>query len=183
MEKKYLATHIRCVFLILGTLLSSLAKGQSSSPEEYQVKAVFLYNFTRFIEWPATSFNSSSSPFVIGIIGGNPFGSFLEEAIKDESVGMHKIIIRHYSDFNLIGDCHILFINYKDKEMIKQTLAAVKDKNILTVNEWQRFVEIGGMVQFINEGNRIKLIINNNAVKSARMQASSKLLSVAQIYD
>ena len=168
--------------LMFYILFSSPIKAQINSPEEYQLKAVFLYNFTRFVDWPLHSFSNSNSPFVIGIVGNDPFGSNLEEAIRGESVGSHTMIIQHYSEITESTNCHLLFINSKDPDEIRGILEAVKGKNILTVNEYSKFPQLGGMVQFINENNKIKLVINNNAVKVTQLQISSKLLSVARIY-
>jgi hypothetical protein len=163
-------------------LCSLISFGQSQVASEYQVKAVFLYNFSRFIDWPSTSFTSSSSPFVIGIIGDDPFGPYLEEAVAGENIDNHPIIIQHYSDVRDIGECHILYINYHDPERVKRTISALSNKSTLTVNEVPNFVRWGGIVQFFTEKNKIRLQINTEAAKSAQLKISSKLLSVAQIF-
>ena len=94
---------------------SSAQKGANS---EAKIKAVFLYNFTRFVEWPARSFSSETAPFVIGIIGEDPFGAYIEQAIVGEKVNSHPIVIRRFNSIAEIEDCHILFVNLHDGGMI-----------------------------------------------------------------
>jgi hypothetical protein len=171
-----------CVILFLCTIPSYVSHSQYPSTEEYQVKAVFLYNFSRFVEWPESSYAGSNAPFVIGILGGNPFGNYLDETIKGEAIGSHIMTVHHFRDINDIDNCQILFINYKDPEMIKKTVDALAGRNILTVNEYSNFVRQGGMIQFYTEMSKIKLMINTASVKNTQLQISSKLMRVAKIY-
>lgn len=154
---------------------------QSSSAKEYQIKAVFLYNFTHFIDWPPTAFESSYAPFVIGIIGNDPFGSYLDAAVESERIGTHLIKLNRYSSVADIQKCHILYVASNDPEEIKRILQSVNGKNVLTVGDTPNFIRWGGMVRFFKEENKIRLQINNTVAKSARLKISSKLLRVAQV--
>jgi hypothetical protein len=173
--------RIGCVVALLLTTFTKTNIAQSTT-EEYQVKAVFLYNFSRFVDWPENSFNSPNAPFVVGVIGGDPFGYFLEETVKGEVVHNHVMTIHHFQDLSEIDNCHILYINYKDPDQIKKTLDAVNGKNILTVNDNSNFVRMGGMIQFYTEMNKIKLMINSAAIKQSQLEISSKLMRVAKVY-
>lgn len=158
----------------------SLLHGQNKTAGEYQVKAVFLYNFTQFVEWPESIFHSPEEPFVIGIAGENPFGSFLYETVAGEKCGTHPILIKYFNKTEDIGNCHMLYIHSEDLQEIKKILASVPPKNILTVNDIVGFAREGGMIQFYLEDNKLRLRINVERSKAAGLKISSKLLSVAK---
>jgi hypothetical protein len=170
-----------CLVLLL-LMASPQTISSQAVPEEYQVKAVFLYNFSRFIDWPESSFPTPNSPFVIGILGEDPFGNYLEETVRGEAVGTHVMTIHHFQNISDIENCHILFISYKDPDKIRKALDALAGKNILTVNENTNFAKMGGMIQFYDELSKIKLMINESAIKDTQIQISSKLMKVARIY-
>ena len=167
------------IFIVCILLTVQFAQAQTSS--EYQVKAVFLYNFTRFVDWPATSFESANSPFVIGILGSDPFGTYIDETVSGESTGEHPIVIKRFKTVKDIDNCHILFINSTDAEAIKSILADTKEKKILTVSDANNFASLGGIIGFFIENNKIRMQINTEAAKAASLSISSKLLGVAKI--
>lgn len=154
--------------------------GQNNVVTEHQVKAVFLYNFTQFIAWPPASFKSPDEPFIIGIIGNDPFGSFLDETVAEEKIGTHPIGVQRYNDPKNIGHCHILYINSNDKESIKTILSAVSEKSILTIGDHPDFCQWGGIVRFFTDQNKIRLQINVEQSRAVGLNISSKLLSVAK---
>jgi hypothetical protein len=180
-ERNALLCFFAGVILLLTGFISAQEKPASNSTE-YQLKAVFLYNFTRFIDWPENAFHSVDAPFVIGIVGDNPFGNYLQEVVNNDSVGLHPIIIKYFSKPEKVADCHLLFINSNDPEQIKSVLNITSGKSILTVNDTPNFSRWGGHVQFYNQQNRIKLQINASATKDAHLTVSSKLLNLARIY-
>ncbi len=160
-----------------------LLLAQSSPPKEYQVKAVFLFNFTQFVEWPSTAFNSAADPFVIGILGEDPFGDYIKETIAGEQFMGHPLVVQHYTTAKDIGNCHILFINSNDPKKIKATLSAVVNRSILTVSDTDNFAYLGGMIGFVTRDNKIRLQIKPAAAKDTGLNISSKLLRVADIID
>lgn len=151
------------------------------TPSENKVKAVFLYNFTRFIDWPKEAF-SSNATFKIGILGKDPFGNFLEETMRGENVSGNLIVIERFNNLKDVKNCHILFINLKDEERIKEAIAATKDKNILTISENKDFVKWGGMIRIYSEDNRIRMQINDTAARKSDIKISAKLLNIAEVY-
>ena len=166
---------------LLWTLLAnSFSFGQNKAASEYQVKAVFLYNFTQFIEWPQSAFNSADDPFIIGIIGDDPFSSYLDEAIAGEKVGTHPLVIKRFNEVREISECHMLYINSDDLDWVRRVLSYVSHKNILTVSEVPDFNRYGGIIRFFTEDKRIRLQINVEKSKDAQLNISSKLLSVAK---
>ncbi len=171
----------KAALIILLCLFVTRASAQVKPAPEYQLKAVFLYNFTHFIDWPSTAFESADEPFVIGIIGNDPFGSYLETTVSGEMISTHPIIIKRYQDPAQIEHCQVLFINSRDEGSIKNILATISNRNILTVSDADNFARMGGIIGFYTEKNKIRMQINSNAAKNAQLVISSKLLSVAQV--
>ena len=154
---------------------------QTAAPKEYQIKAVFLYNFTHFINWPEEAFENQYAPFIIGIVGKDPFGPALADAIADERIGSHLIRIKRFNSIKEIEKCHILYIGTPDPDEIKSILSAVAKQNILTVSDSPNFIRWGGMIRFYTDQNKIRLQINNTLAKAAGLKISSKLLRVSQV--
>jgi hypothetical protein len=151
------------------------------SSREYALKAVFLFQCTHFIEWPSESFRDSESPFVIGILGQDPFSRNLEEAVRGESVEGRSIVIEHYSTVDQIKNCQILFISSTEENRVGDTLSSLRSRSILTVSDLNDFTAQGGMVQLDVVRNKLQVKINLNVTKSAGLTISSKLLRLAEI--
>jgi hypothetical protein len=162
-------------------LLSGGLSAQPEPPGEYQLKAVFLFNFAQFVEWPPQAFADAQTPLVIGVLGRDPFGAYLDETVRDEKVNGRSLTVQRYRRVEEIGACHILFISRSEADRLGQILASLKDRNILTVGDADGFTERGGMIRFVIENNKIRLRINLNAAKAARLTISSKLLRPAEI--
>jgi hypothetical protein len=154
---------------------------QASAAPEYQVKAVFLFNFAQFVAWPAGAFPDSAAPLVIGVLGEDPFGSYLDEAVRGELVQAHPLTVRRYRRVDEITDCHILFINRHEVDDLEDILGALKGRGVLTVSDAEGFAERGGMIRFVTDRNRIRLRINLEAARAADLTLSSKLLRPATI--
>jgi hypothetical protein len=168
--------------MLLLLLWNPHVHAQTASASEYQVKAVFIYNFTHFINWPERSFDSQYDSFVIGIIGNDPIGKYVETAIANERVGTHRLRFERFNSIEEIKKCHILYVASKDPDEIKRILEKVDGKNILTVGDTPNFVRWGGMIRFYTEEGRIRLQINNTIAKEEGLKISSKLLRVAQVF-
>lgn len=158
------------------------AYAQSGVQAEYRVKAVFVYNFTQFIDWPADAFENPQDPLIIGVLGPNPFGTSLDEAVTGEKVGNHPIQVRYYKEVSEINNCHILYINLNQEEEIKRIINALRGRSTVIINDHQEFPRWGGTIRFFINENKVNLVINTAAARAARLRVSSKLLRVAQIY-
>jgi hypothetical protein len=170
--------YLRIPLLIGGIFLFS---AQTPGTREYQIKAIFLFNFTQFIEWPSSSFPTTQSPMVIGILGKDPFGNYLEEVLSNEKVNGHALVTHHYNTIDeLESDCLILYIN-SETPKIETVITKLKGRNILTVSEAPNFIKQGGMIRFYTKENKIQLQVNPEAAKSANLTISSKLLRLAEI--
>src|SRR5260221_8662724 len=163
--------------------LSFVSPVQTVTSAEYQVKAVFLFNFTQFVEWPANAFPGEQAPLVIGVLGEDPFGSFLDETVEGEKVKGHPLVIRRFDNTEKAKSCHILFINGAKAEKLKQVFADLKGLSILTVGDATDFARQGGMVRFFTENNKIRIRINLEATKASDLTISSKLLRLAEIVE
>jgi hypothetical protein len=146
----------------------------------HQVKAAFIYNFTQFVQWPSHAYEGSRSPFVIGILGENPFGSYLEELVKDEKVNGRSIEIRKFKNAADVERCHILFINKGDAAAIARSF---RGRGTLTVSDEDNFAKDGGMIRFFTANNKIRLQINPAAARAANIDISAKLLRLAEIVE
>ena len=155
--------------------------GAIESATEYQVKAVFLFNFSHFVEWPPQAFTTPTEPFVIGILGSDPFGARMDEAVRGEVINQHPLVIRRFRNAADVGNCQILFIDRSEGEHVKPILASLDHRNILTVADLEGAAGRGVMIEFTTENNRIRLRINPDAAKGAGLTISSKLLRPAEI--
>ena len=156
-------------------------RAQTAPAKEYQLKAVFLFNFAQFVEWPASAFPETQTPLVIGVLGEDPFGTYLDETIKGETVNSHPLVVQRYRRVEDITTCHILFVSQAEESRLKPILSALKGRSILTVGDAERFSTGGGMIGFFTDHSRIRLRVNVEAAKAANLTISSKLLRPAEI--
>lgn len=175
------ALFARVWLMVVVSLLGARLNAAEIGPtREFQVKAVFLYNFAQFVEWPASSFESPESPLVIGILGLDPFGEILDEMVKGERVNGRPLAVKRYRSVGDIDQCHILFVSGSEGSRTDQIIAALEGQSVLTVCDWEGFARRGAMVRFVVERNRVRLRINLEAAKAAGLNISSKLLRSAE---
>ena len=148
---------------------------------EYQVKAVFLFNFTQFVEWPADAFARVNTPLVIGVLGDDPFGAYLDETVRGETANGRPLVVARYRRVQEVGDCQVLFISRSETDRLEQILASLVGKPVLTVSDVEGFAHRGGMIDLATIAGKIQLRINLQAAKAAQLTISSKLLRPAQI--
>jgi hypothetical protein len=158
----------------------SQGHAQVSLPE-YQVKAAYLFNFLKFVEWPEHVFADSLAPIVIGIVGGDPFGSSLPEVVIGKTVQGRDLVIREYREGEDLRGAQILYINTSEKKHLRHILAGLRGASVLTVADMSGFVDEGGMIQFLSENNRVRFAINVDAARKAKLKISSRLLSLARV--
>lgn len=169
--------------LILAIILGFSVPGASSGPpiEEYQLKAAFLFNIAKFVEWPADKFHGAKDPIVLCVLGANPFGDTLEQAAHGISIEDRKFVVRSISDQKQTGSCHILFISSSERKRLRAVLAEIASSGILTVGDIEGFAAEGGVVNLKLEGDKVRIGINVEAAEHEKIRISSKLLSLAQI--
>lgn len=168
--------------LVLGWLLlwgARPACAQEPQPSEYQLKAAFLYNFAKFVEWPASALPQNDSPFIIGILGENPFNDDLRKTVAGKKILAHPITVVPLPNITAATNCHILFISPSEKNRLPEIFRILDQASVLTVSETDRFTQAGGIINFTREGNKIRFEISDDAAKRAGLKISSKLLSLA----
>jgi hypothetical protein len=159
----------------------ALASGVQGQVDEYQVKALFLYNFTKYVSWPSQSFSSPTDPIVICVLGPNPFGDALEKAVSGKVVAGRTLVVRHLAVIPAKCNCQILFVAASEGKRFRSAAAALKASSVLSVGEAEGFTGAGGVINFKLEDGKVRFEINVEAAEQAHVYISSKLLNLAQI--
>jgi hypothetical protein len=146
-------------------------------PTEYEVKAAFLFNFAKFIEWPAAT---AHQEFVIGVLGEDPFGETLDRVLRGKSLGDRKIVLRRGATLEELGDVRVLFIASSEKARLGPILKRVQDSPTLTVGDTEDFVGRGGMVAFRVQDDVVRFDVNLEPLGRAGLKMSSQLIRVAR---
>ena len=175
--KQYLAMLFVGVWLAFG---NGAARAQQRP--EYEVKAEFLPLFSHFVKWPATAFPDKQSPLIIGVLGNDPFGSALDQAIKKEgTAGGRKLVLKRSTRVDDLKTCHVLFICKSEENRIEEILAGLGESSILTIGDFHGFAERGGMINLFLKEDKIRFEINPEAARRRDLKLSSQLLNLAKI--
>lgn len=162
--------------LVLSLVFGAAARAEE--PLEYQIKAAYLLNFTKFVEWPASAFAASNSPIAICVLGADPFGSALDQMVAGEAVNGRSIVVRKMKTDPPAKTCQVLFVSASERDLHK--FLPGLGPGVLTVGEGESFVRDGGMIGFVMENRHVRFGINQSAAEAAGLKLSSKLLSVAR---
>jgi hypothetical protein len=154
---------------------------QSREASEYQIKAAFLYNFTKFVEWPPEASPGVNDPLAICIVGENPFGDSLNALIQGKTINGHKLVVRQLEPAQDLKGCQVAFISPSERRHIHSILDGLKGAGVLTVGDTEGFAALGGVINFTMEDNKVHFDVNVDAAERARLKISSKLLSLARI--
>ncbi len=176
-EKRYM----KFLFIIFAlTLLPfQCVLALSTTAEEYEIKAAYLFNLGHFIRWNP---EISAQYFGICVFGENPFGTNLNYVIeRGKQIQEHNVLFKQLTSFKDIDSCHILFLSRSANAQFAAIFAAIKNKPILTVGDTERFIVEGGMVQFYRYEDKIRLMINPQIIKDSGLKANSRLMEIAQI--
>jgi hypothetical protein len=179
--KRLLAIGRFSILIALNLLLLLPGCTGAQEANEYEVKAAFLYNFARFVEWPNSVSPDPNGPLVIAILGRDPFGAEIDRAIEGKTVNGRRLVIKRFSSLETYEQCHILFVSSSERGNLPRILAAVRTSSVLTVSETDRFAQIGGIINFITIENRIRFEINQAAAARVGLKISSKLLSLGRV--
>jgi hypothetical protein len=172
--------------LILTIALALAARPSPARAEiskEYQVKAVFLFNFAQFVQWPPTAFTRAEEPFRIGILGEDPFGTYLDQTVQGEKVDGHPLVIKRCASAADAKDCKIVFVSRSEMGQVEAIIDELKGRNILTVGDAEGFIRKGGIMRFVMDNNKVHLRISLNAAKRSDLTISSKVLRLAEIVE
>jgi hypothetical protein len=169
--------------LLLTVIAVERASGQAAPPSEYQVKAAFIFNFTKFIEWPASVFTSPTAPYVVGVIGDDPFDGALQKALSGQELGGRSFVTRAVTRPAEAKECHVLFIGRSEKRHLTGILGAAQDLPILTISDLDGFIKSGGIIHFYTEKQKVRFEISDTAAKRAGLKISSKLMNLGKVPD
>ena len=162
-------------------VLMARCSGQDATSTEYQVKGAYLFNFAKFVEWPAGTFRTPNSPLVICVLGSNPFGSDLEGSIAGKTVGGRRLEISHLPRGLDARSCQIVFIASSERGQVREILQQLTGTSALTVADTSGFTDEGGMINFVWEGDRVRFEANVDAAEHAHLRLSARLLTVAKL--
>lgn len=157
------------------------AQSKDEALPEYTVKAGFLFNFAKYVEWPADAFEKPDSPYSIGVVGTDPFGGDLEKALQNKTAKNRGFRIEKFAGPDSIGKCHILFIPRTEKAHLPEILKRVQDWPVLVVGENEGFAGAGGTTNILIEKEKPRVEINPDAAEKGRLTIDPKLLRVATI--
>lgn len=164
------------LLLLLGT---SLAGATEKATKEDRIKAAFLYNFTKFVEWPPARFADATSPIVIGVMGENAFSEELAKTVKDRKVNGREILVRSIATAAEVAAVHVLFIGEASGKSADEVRQALQIAAVLSVGESAEFAAAGGIIRFVVEGDKVGFAINQEASDRAGLKLSSQLLKLA----
>lgn len=153
---------------------------QASSPNEYAVKAAFLFHFAQFVEWPEGTFQNANSPVVYCTVGEDPFHGALDETLKGKTIDARTFLVKHLKDGSEAQGCHVAFIGKAGKRRVTDELASLGTNPVLTIGETEQFVKDNGMIAFCVEENKIRFDINLKAAERANLKISARLLALAK---
>jgi len=163
------------------------ATAQGANVSEYVVKADYLSYFTQFVRWPKAAFTDKDAPFVLGILGDDPFGKTLDDAVRGKSAEGHPLTVKRFGSFDkdqleALRNCQIVLISDSEQHKVREILSDLSGANLLTVSEIDHFPMKGGMIQFVPEGDNIGLLVNPKTAIQAKLKLSSQLMMVSKIY-
>jgi hypothetical protein len=168
--------------LALVPMVRLVAAGRPEGPaDEYQVKAAFLYNFAKFVEWPGGAFENQSESLVVCVLGEDPFGRALDDIVSGKKIDGRAFTVRRISDPRQAKGCRMLFVSSSEPKGVLSVLANMNESGVLTVGESDSPASEGMIINFILESGKIRFAINTAAAEREKLRFSSRLLSLAII--
>lgn len=172
------------IFIVTMMMLSPASQawaqdGETSS--EYLIKAGYIYNFAKLVEWPATTFAQPDSPIVIGIVGNDPFGPVIDKVLEGKKVNGHPFLIKRLKTTADVKECHILFVGSSLGPHVSDTIRLTRGTPVLTISEIPGFADRGGIINLTLEQNKVRFEVNVEAAKEADLNISSRLLVLAKV--
>lgn len=155
-------------------------QGQAQTTSEYELKALVLSNFPKFIEWTPESFSNNTAPFVVGVVGDDPFNGKLDQTLEGKSLNARPVVVKHFKKGQNLRECHLLFISGSEQQRLAHILENLKGSSVLTVSDINSFCQKGGVIGLELENKKIRFVVNLDTADQARLRISSKLLALAK---
>lgn len=176
-----LTGQLRLLVLVCLAVLLAGPAVNADLPGEYEVKAAYLYNFARFVEWPAAALPPADKAFVVAVLGDDPFDGALESALAGKQILQRPLIVRHVDRPEDASGAQIVFISASEAPQLERALALLSGRSVLTVGESEGFARQGGMIGFRVEARKVRFDINPQEAARARLKISSQLLRLATV--
>jgi hypothetical protein len=160
--------------------LSEPCRGEPS--REALVKAAFVYNFTQFVKWPENALGERGTPFIVAVVGDDPFGGALEKAMANKAVEGHPVAVKYFASADQIQACQLLFVPVPEDGATPAILAKVAGTRVLTVGEGDSFMPSGGGIRLFVEDGRMRFELDPDVLDASNLKASAKLMKLARIY-
>jgi YfiR/HmsC-like len=175
--------RVATLTILAGWLTLGAASAGAGEDElsEYEIKAAFLLNFARFVEWPPAEFASPNDPIVLGVFGTDPFGAALDQITAGKKINGRPLAIRRITDLSGLRACQLVFVPASDARRLEDVVAAVGNRGVLIVGESKGFTGRGGMINFVLRDNHVRFEVNPAAAARAGIKVSSKMLQLAII--
>jgi len=175
-------SRVMMMFGLMALLLTSNSGfGEEPSLTKYQVEAVFLFNFAKYVYWPATAFPNATAPITIGVVGTDPFDDNLQNIIQGKTINGRPFVIKHLAPDADLGGCQILFISDSEASRMAEVLGRAGALPILTVGEDEEFAQNNGIINFVVKDGKVRLEIDLTEAKKNKLTLSSRLLAVADV--
>jgi hypothetical protein len=179
MSERYVAV---CLLTVIVTgLCIGPVRGQSTTATEYELKAAFIFNFAKYIRWPASSTAEAGKPFIIGIIGKDPFGQVLDDAMRGQRVDGRAVVVKRFVEIKESVNSDILFVASSERANLQSIFSVLRKSPVLTVSDLELFAERGGMIGLITEQSRVRFAINVEAFERVGLKPGSPLLRLARL--
>ncbi len=163
------------------TILPEKSYAEKILAKEYFLKAAFLYNFARLVDWPDKKYQSASAPFNLCLMGNDPFKNALR-SIRNKKVQGHPLIVRRFVHLEEISECEILFISQSEKKKLAKIINSAQLNSVLTVSEIAGFAQQGGHIRFyLSHEKKLKLEVNLNSITHSGLKISSRILTFATL--
>ncbi len=172
-----LARRLVVITLCLALLGSWVARGADA--DEYEVKAAYLYRFLPFVTWPEEAHAAVGQPIVVAIVGEDPFGARLEDALRGKDIEGRPIVLKHFRSFRDYQPSAVLFVGRSEQSQYAMILSRLEGQPVLVVGEGEEFCRAGGSIGFLMLGNKVRFAISQDAMRQAGLQVSSKLMALA----
>lgn len=180
----YFISSSRVILLIAACIVAlGASSGYAQSDREYQIKAAFLYNFTKYVSWPAGKFADEDTPLSLCVIGDDPFGPVLEQTVAGKTFNGRRILINRLQALDDLKYCHLLFVSSSERERVAQITTSASGAGVLSMGDMDNFAELGGVINLTKRRNKIRIEINRTAADRAGLTISSRLLKLATIVE
>jgi YfiR/HmsC-like len=166
---------------LLSLVVVIATRGQGNPPVEYQVKAAFLFNFAKFVEWPTDTFQGEETPITLCVFRQDPFGGALDEIIRGKVINYRAVVSRRINELSDLRSCQLVFISSVEDKHLSEVIGSLKGTSALLVGEGEGFAERGGGIQLFQEDSKLRFAINVDSIQRARLTVSSKLLALAKV--